>query len=119
MFCTREYLTKNRKTLVRYARALQRGWAANARNPVLGAHLAATVYGTALGLEEPEQLAVNRAQIPLMQSSLTRLRGPLSIDTVRVSGPIYRTFRATGRTKLPPVSRLVDTSILRDAARAG
>lgn len=117
LFCTREYLTKNRDTLVRYARALQRGWTTNARDPLLGARLATTVYGEALGLEEPEQLTVNRAQIPLMASAATRAHGPLWIDTARISGPIYRTLRATGRTNLPPVSRLVDTSILSAAAQ--
>jgi ABC-type nitrate/sulfonate/bicarbonate transport system substrate-binding protein len=118
LFCTRDYLTKNRDALVRYMRALQRGWAANARNPVLGAHLAATVYGSSLGLDEAVQVAVNRAQIPLMESADTRAHGPMWVDTARVAGPIYRTLRATGRTNLPPVDRLVDTSILRDAARA-
>jgi ABC-type nitrate/sulfonate/bicarbonate transport system substrate-binding protein len=116
LFCTREYLTKNRDTLVRYARALQRGWAANARDPRLGARLAVSAYGAALGLEEPEQLAVNRAQIPLMASAATQVHGPLWVDVARISGPIYRTYRATGRTNLPPVSRLVDTSILTAAS---
>jgi len=118
LFCTRDYLTKNRDTLVRYMRALQRGWLANVRDPVRGAHLAATVYGSALGLDETVQVAVNRAQIPLMQSAATRAHGPMWVDPARVAGPIYRTLRATGRTSLPPVDRLVDTTILRDAARA-
>jgi ABC-type nitrate/sulfonate/bicarbonate transport system substrate-binding protein len=117
LFCTRDYLTKNRDTLVRYVRALQRGWAANARDPALGAHLAVTVYGAALGLDEKQQIAVNRAQIPLFESAETRAHGRMWIDTARVTGPIYTTLRATGRTKLPPVDRLIDTTILRDAAR--
>jgi len=117
LFCTRDYLAKNRDTLVRYVRALQRGWAANAQNPVLGAHLAVTVYGAALGLDEKQQIAVNRAQIPLFESAGTRAHGYMWIDTARIAGPIYTTFRATGRTKLPPVDRLVDTTILRDAAK--
>ena len=118
LFCTRDYLTKNRDTLVRYTRALQRGWAANARDPALGAHLAAATYGAALGLDESRQLAVNRAQIPLMESAATRAHGRMWIDVQRISGPIYTSLRATGRSTLPPVDRLVDTSILRDASRA-
>jgi ABC-type nitrate/sulfonate/bicarbonate transport system substrate-binding protein len=117
LFCTRDYLTTNRDTLVRYVRALQRGWATNARDPALAAHLAATVYGASLGLDEKHQLAVNRAQIPLMESAGTRAHGRMWIDTHRISGPIYTTLRATGRTKLPPVAQLVDLSILRDAVR--
>jgi ABC-type nitrate/sulfonate/bicarbonate transport system substrate-binding protein len=96
LFCTRDYLSKNRDTLVRYVHALQRGWATNAHDPVLAAHLAVTVYGAALGLDEKQQIGVNRAQIPLMENAATR---------------------ANGRTKLPPVDRLIDTSILRDAAK--
>jgi hypothetical protein len=37
------------------------------------------------------------------------------IDAQRIAGPIYTTLRATGRTDLPPVDRLIDTSILREA----
>jgi ABC-type nitrate/sulfonate/bicarbonate transport system substrate-binding protein len=118
LFCTREYVRKNRALLVRYVRALQRGWAANARNPALAAHLAASVYGASLGLDEKQQIGVNHAQIPLMESDATRAHGRMWIDTARVAGPIYTTLRATGRTKLPPVDQLIDTSILRDAARA-
>jgi ABC-type nitrate/sulfonate/bicarbonate transport system substrate-binding protein len=115
LFCTRDYLKKNRATLVRFVRALQRGWAANAQNPALAAHLATTVYGASLGLDEKQQLAVNRAQIPLMESAATRAHGRMWIDTARVTGPIYTTLRATGRTKLPPVDQLIDMSVLRDA----
>jgi ABC-type nitrate/sulfonate/bicarbonate transport system substrate-binding protein len=118
LFCTRDYLTKNRATLVGYVRALQRGWAANAHDPALGAHLTVTNYGAALGLDEAHELAVNRAQIPLMEDAVTQAHGRMWIDLQRVAGPIYTTLRATGRTKLPPVASLIDTSILRDAMRA-
>jgi len=117
LFCTRDYLTKNRDTVVRYVRALQHGWATNAQNPLVAAHLTTTVYGAALGLDEAHEIALNRAQIPLMESALTRAHGRMWIDTQRVAGPIYTTLRATGRTNLPPVDRLIDMSILRDAAR--
>ena len=117
LFCTRDYLTKNRDTLVRYVRALQRGWATNAHDPALAAHLAATVYGAALGLDEKQQLAVNRAQIPLLESAGTRAHGRMWIDPQRVTGPIYTTLRATGRANLPPVDRLVDSSIVAEAFR--
>jgi ABC-type nitrate/sulfonate/bicarbonate transport system substrate-binding protein len=117
LFCTRDYLTKNRDTLVRYVRALQRGWATNAQQPALAPHLTVSVYGASLGLDEAHEIAVNHAQIPLMESALTRANGRMWIDTARVTGPIYATLRATGRTKLPPVDRLIDTSIVRDAAK--
>jgi ABC-type nitrate/sulfonate/bicarbonate transport system substrate-binding protein len=117
LFCTRDYLTKNRAALVGYLRALQRGWAANAANPQRGAHLTTTIYGAALSLDEAQQVAINRAQIPLMESAATKRHGSLWVDPAYVAGPVYATLRATGRTKLPPVDRILDVSLLRDAAK--
>jgi ABC-type nitrate/sulfonate/bicarbonate transport system substrate-binding protein len=119
LFCTREYLKANRPLLVRYARALRRGWTASVRDPALAARLAVNTYGAGLGLDERKELATSRAQIPLLQSAETRAHGMLWIDERRVAGPIYTTLRATGRTKLPPVAQLIDTSILADAAKPG
>jgi hypothetical protein len=33
----------------------------------------------------------------------------------RVGGPIYRSLRAIGRTNVPPLERLLDLTIVRDA----
>lgn len=118
LFCTREYLKANRATLVQYARALRRGWTEAMRDPALAAHLTVTKYGADLGLDEKVELATARAQIPLFLSAGTKAHGLLWIDTARVAGPIYKTLRATGRKHLPPVERLIDTTILIDAARA-
>lgn len=118
LFCTRDYLRAHRETLVRYVGALQRGWIENARDPTHAAHLATQTYGASLGLDERQQIAENRAQIPLTQSAVTRDRGLLTIDPKRVAGPIYAGLRATGRTKLPEIEKLIDTSIVRDATAA-
>lgn len=118
LFCTRDYLRTHRDTLVRYVRALQRGWLENARDPTLAARLASRTYGATLGLDEQQQVAENRAQIPLTQSRATRERGLLAIDKKRVSGPIYASLRATGRTNLPAVDGLIDVTIVRDATAA-
>jgi len=117
LFCTRDYLKANRATLVHYARALRRGWTESTRDPALAAHLTVTNYGAGLGLDEKVQLATARAQIPLFLSDGTRAHGLLWMDAVRVAGPIYTTLRATGRKNLPPVNRLIDMSILTDAAK--
>jgi ABC-type nitrate/sulfonate/bicarbonate transport system substrate-binding protein len=119
LFCTREYLRSHRSTLVRYLGALARGWTENARDPVPAARLATHTYGAALGLDENQQIGENRAQIPLTQSAATRKHGLLWIDKDRVRGPIYASLRATGRTNLPDVDRLVDITLLRDATAAG
>ncbi len=118
LFCTREYLQKNRAALVHFLHALQRGWNQAYRDPVEGAHLTTTTYGAALGLDEKVEIAVSRAQVPLMQSALTHSHGPMWIDERRITGPIYRTLRATGRTALPDVAHLVDLSPLAEASRS-
>jgi hypothetical protein len=118
LFCKRESLRAKRPVLVRYLGALRRGWIDNVRDPARAAHLAVSTYGAALGLDERQQIAENRAQIPLMRSAATRDHGLLWIDKQRLAGPIYASLRATGRTKLPSVDALVDMTLLRDAARA-
>jgi len=118
LFCTRDYLRTQRPTLVRYLGALQRGWTENMHDPGPAARLATQTYGAALGLDERQQIAENRAQIPLTQSAATREHGLLWIDKERVRGPIYASLRATGRTQLPDVDRLIDISVLRDAMTA-
>lgn len=118
LFVRRDYLKENRPALVRYVRALQHGWLTSTRDPALAAHLTVTNYGAGLGLDERKELATARAQIPLLVSDETRAHGMLWIDKARVAGPIYTTLRATGRTNLPPVDRLIDTSILIDAFRS-
>lgn len=118
LFCTREYLNAHRPMLVRYLGALQRGWTENVRDPAPAARLATRTYGAALGLDEPQQIAENKAQTPLTQSAATRAHGLLWIDKARVRGPIYASLRATGRTNLPDVDRFIDVRLLRDAAAA-
>ncbi len=117
LFCRRDYIRANRDLLVRYLRALQRGWAESVRDPELAARLTVTTYGTGLGLDERKELLTSRAQAPLFVSAETRAHGMLWIDKQRVAGPVYTTLRATGRTNLPPVDRLIDTSLLVEAAR--
>lgn len=117
LFCRRDYVRANRDVLVRYLRALQRGWAVSVRDPELAARLTVTTYGTGLGLDERKELLTSRAQAPLLVSDETRAHGMLWIDKQHVAGPVYTTLRATGRTNLPPVDRLIDTSLL-VAARA-
>jgi len=117
LFCRRDYVSANHDLLVRYLRALQRGWAVSVRDPELAARLTVTTYGTGLGLDERKELLTSRAQAPLLVSDETRTHGMLWIDKQHVAGPVYTTLRATGRTNLPPVDRLIDTSLL-VAARA-
>ncbi len=115
IFCTRRWAQRQRAVLVGYLRALGRGWADNARDPQLGARLAAERYGASLGLDPAQQLAQNRAQIPLTESPLTRRFGPLWISEDEVEHRVYRTLRALGRAALPDPKRLIDLGPLREA----
>jgi ABC-type nitrate/sulfonate/bicarbonate transport system substrate-binding protein len=114
LFCTRDYLHAQRDTLVHYVRALARGWERNAADPARAAALAATTYGATLGLDLAQQVAQNEAQIPLVAPPGQAGR-TLALSKERVAGPIYRSLRAMGRANLPPVERLLDLTIVRDA----
>jgi ABC-type nitrate/sulfonate/bicarbonate transport system substrate-binding protein len=116
LFTTRAYLEKNRERLVRWLRASVRGWVTNSHDPVLGANLTVDRYGAGLGLERPQQLASNRAQIPLIKGDPHLPQsGTLALSAAEVGGPLYATLRAMGKTQLPPVSRFIDESLYRDA----
>ncbi len=116
LFTTRSFLANNREQLVRWLRASVRGWETNRRDPALGADLTVDTYGSGLGLERAQQLAQNRAQLPLIAGDPhLPEHGTLAISAAVVAGPVYRTLRAIGRTELPPVTRFVDETIFRDA----
>lgn len=120
LYATRDTVQRRRDTLVRYLHATARGWAENARDPVLGATLTVNTYGASLGLDLQEQIAQNRAQVPLTESALTRRRGgPLWVAIDEVEHGVYRALRAAGHTKLPPVKQLVDLSLLNEAYAHG
>ncbi len=73
-------------------------------------------YGASLDLDLNEQIAQNRAQVPLTLSDVTRRHGgPLWVSTAQIENGVYRALRAAGRKNLPPVNRLVDLSLLRAA----
>jgi ABC-type nitrate/sulfonate/bicarbonate transport system substrate-binding protein len=116
LFTTRAYLAQNRDRIVRWLRASARGWETNRHDPRLGANLTVDRYGSGLGLERAQQLATNRAQVPLIAGNPhLPEHGALAVSAAEVGGPVYRTLRAIGKTDLPPVKRLVDESIFRDA----
>jgi len=64
-------------------------------------------HDRAVPQQEPqEQAEENDAQIPLLQSDLTRARGLFWLDPDFVGGPIYTALTASGRNNLPAVSDL-------------
>lgn len=115
IFGRREYLDENREEVVRYLRAVIKGWERNLADPQLGTDLAVDVYGIDLGLDRETQQAQNLAQIELMASDVTDEKGLLWIDPDYIAGPMYDGLRATGRTELPDPEVLFDASFLEEA----
>ena len=103
--------------LARFLRATIEGFRQNEQDPELGATLAVQRYGRDLGLDLREQVAENKLQIPLMKSSETQANGPFWMSTDRIVNQIYPGLRAAGNRDLPPISRILDMSVLGEALK--
>jgi ABC-type nitrate/sulfonate/bicarbonate transport system substrate-binding protein len=115
LFSTRRYIEANRELMASYLRAVIEGWERNLMDPTVAAQIAVRNVGRQLGVTEAQELAENRAQIPLMQSSLTAAKGLFWVDPERLAGPIYDGFRAAGISNLPKPETLMDLSVLEHA----
>jgi ABC-type nitrate/sulfonate/bicarbonate transport system substrate-binding protein len=111
---TRDYLKRNRDTVVGFVRATAKGWQRAIADPAAGVALTVSDYGRDLSLDRATEIELLQHQLPLMQSPLTASRGVLQFDPALIAGPMYEALRASGRTRLPPIAQVVDTSILED-----
>lgn len=59
--------------------------------------------------------AGNHAYIALMDSDYTKTHGRLMIDPTFVERQVYPSYVAAGETNLPPVSQLLDPTVMADA----
>jgi ABC-type nitrate/sulfonate/bicarbonate transport system substrate-binding protein len=109
---TRNYLAANRDAVVGFVRATAKGWERAIADPAPGVDLTVSNYGRDLSLDKATETQVLQQQIPLMKSPLTDSKGLLRFDPTLIAGPMYDALRASGRTQLPPVSDVVDTTIL-------
>ena len=114
IFTTRAYLESNRETVVKFLRAVTRGWIDNARDPSVAAGLAVKKYGADLGLNPKQQLRQNQIQIEMMKDPKNPAQKMLVIDPATISGPLYAAAKASGRKNLPPVSKLADASLMKE-----
>ncbi len=114
IFTTRKYLNSNRQTVLKFLRALTKGWIENAKDPKVAANLAVKKYGADLGLNPKQQLRQNQIQIEMMKDPNNPKQKYLVIDPATISGPLYSTARATGRKNLPQVSKLADASLMQE-----
>jgi ABC-type nitrate/sulfonate/bicarbonate transport system substrate-binding protein len=118
-FAQRSYIDDNRDVLVRYMRALARGWELSIEQPDLGAELAVNEYGSDLGLSLDQQKKENRAQQELMQSDLTRSSGLFRMSADFLSDQVYPWLSASGRSELPDLAVSFDDSILAEVYADG
>ncbi|MFL5798846.1 MAG: ABC transporter substrate-binding protein [Actinomycetota bacterium] len=110
----RTYLEQNRDHVVGFMRATIKGWERTIQDPSLGIKLTLEKYGKDLGLKEHTETATLNAQLPLMQSPLTKQKGLYWMDMDLLSGPMYTALRKGGRSELPAPDKLVDLSVLQD-----
>jgi len=113
---TRGYLDAHREDVVGYVRSISQGWEENEKDPAYAARLVIQKYGADLGLDLQQQIRQNEVQIPLARSAKPGLPR-LALDREVVAGPLYASARATGRTNLPDIDKLVDFSVVAEANR--
>jgi len=116
LFAKRQYVADNRDAIVRFLRGEIRGWIENEKNPAYGAKLAVEKYGVDFGLDLKQEIRSNELQVPFLHSKDTAEHGLFWINRDRLAGPMYDALRAGGVEKLPDVDRILDLSLLRDAA---
>ena len=114
-FASRTYVEENHDVLVRFMRALIKGWEVNEDDPSYAARLAVEKYGVDLGLDLGQQTRENETQIPLHRGPLTEEKGLFWIDPDRIENEMYPVLEAVGVNPLPDIGGLVDLTILEDA----
>jgi ABC-type nitrate/sulfonate/bicarbonate transport system substrate-binding protein len=72
-------IAKERDTIKKFFRAEIHGWKDNIADPALGAHLAATVYGKDLGLDEKEQTLESKDEVKLISTPETQKNGLFTV----------------------------------------
>lgn len=109
----RATLDTRRDELVRYLRALLRGWQTNAEDPEVAARLVIDKYGADLGLDLDQQIRQNELQIPYVQAPDGK--GMFWLDESMVTGPMYDVARVQNRPLPAALSDIWDMSLLEEA----
>jgi hypothetical protein len=117
LFASRSYVEANRDLLVQYLAGLVGGIEANVADPEAVLPLLST-YGPDIEIDLEYSAPGNLAYIALLDSEFTDANGYLSIDPEYMEGEVYPSYEAAGETDLPPVSELLDTSLVTDAQTA-
>jgi ABC-type nitrate/sulfonate/bicarbonate transport system substrate-binding protein len=116
IFTQRKTLQEHRPRVVGFMRALIHGWKDDEHDTLAGARLAVEKYGRDLGLDLRQQTAQAIAQNKLLHDPAAPTLPPMALNEKTVAGGMYATAAAAGRTNLPPVNRLFDFTVAREAA---
>ena len=114
LFTSRAYLTAERATVVKFLRALTKGWLENEKDPSVAAKLAVSKYGADLGLDLRQQTRQNELQIPMAKNPTKPDQKLLVFDRETVMGAMYAAAKASGRDKIPEVDKLIDFSVMQE-----
>lgn len=113
LFVERQTLKHRRQELVGFLKARLRGKMDNDKDPAYAANLTVDRYGADLGLDLDHELRTNKLQLPLYQTPGSR--GPYWISDDDLRKNMYGAAIASGRTRLPDPSRIMDMSLLEEA----
>lgn len=114
VFVTRAYLQAERDTVVKFLRALTRGWIENEKDPAVAARLAANKYGADLGLDLRQQTRQNELQYAMLKNPAKPDQKVLLLDRDSIAGPMIEAVKASGRDKVPEVDRICDFTVMQD-----
>ncbi len=115
LFASKKYIEANRDLVVKYLAGLLAGVDANVADPLAVIPLLTDVYGKDADIDVPYSKAGNPAYIALLDSDYTAKNGRLSIDPDYLANQVYPSYVASGETNLPPVSQLLDATLMADA----
>ncbi len=115
LFASKKYVAANRDLLVHYFAGLLAGVEANVADPKAVLPLLTDDYGKDADIDLAYSEAGNPAYIALLDSDYTKAHGRLSIDPAYLEGEVYPSYEASGETDLPPVSELLDATVMADA----
>ncbi|MFK4809871.1 ABC transporter substrate-binding protein [Devosia sp. ZW T5_3] len=112
MVAKKDYVAENRETLVKYTRAMIKGWEYAFADPAYAAQIVVDNYGADLGLDLAQQTRQMELQIPLMKPAPDYKL--YLFDPADITGNMTEAAQAVGRT-VPPLADLVDFSIAEEA----
>lgn len=110
---SRKFVEENRDLVVRYLRALARGWIENGKDPSFAASLVTSKYGADFGLEQSQQ--VRQSELGQQLVTADDAPGPFWFDPNLVDTTVAAIAEASGIETPPRASEIVDLGPLEEA----